>query len=253
MILFKQDWDKHPGAIPDYKTTNRSWVRMAGLLKHMGNENHQFMLALHNPKLSGVDPFDPNLTEQQMYDIGIESSENPWYFLREIVRLPPIAGPDPVPLSANRANISLFWLFFNHITTMLIQPRQTGKSVSTDSLMIYLMMGGAINTQVNLITKDDTLRVKNVTRLKDIIGNLPFYLNLKTKKDTNNTEKITINTLGNVYTTSIAQASAKAALNLGRGNTIAVNHIDEIAFDNNIDITLPALLAASGTLCLLWW
>jgi hypothetical protein len=49
-----------------------------------------------------------------------------------------------------------------------------------------------------------------------------------------------------VYSSNVAQSSVKAALNLGRGMTNAINHIDEIAFINNIEHTLPALLAATG-------
>lgn len=246
MILYEKDWLEYPNAIPDFTTNNKSWVRISGLYKAMGIKNHLFMLALHNPELQGVDPHSKDLTKEQIYNIQIEISENPWYFFREVLRIPPLAGPDAVPFKANRGNISLFWLFFNHMTTMLIQIRQTGKSVSTDSLMIWLLMGGSVNTSMNLITKDDALRVKNVNRIKEMIGYLPYYVDLRRKDDSRNTEKITVNRLGNTYTTAVAQSSPKAALNLGRGMTIAVNHIDEIAFVNNIQVTLPALLAASS-------
>jgi hypothetical protein len=245
-ILFYDDWKKFPSAIVDIKTKNQSFVRYAGLLKAMGVKNHAFCLALVNPALQGIDPHSKDLTPKEMYMIAEEAKINPWYYLREIVRVPAVAGPEPMPLRANRGNISLFWLFFNHITTMLIQPRQTGKSVSTDSLMTWLFGVATLNTDFNLLTKDNDLRVKNVKRVKDLMEGLPFYFKLKTKKDANNTEKLTLERLGNTYHTSVAQASPKAALNLGRGMTIAINQIDEIAFIKNIHITLPALLAASG-------
>ena len=246
MILFKSDWDKYPHAIIDYTTTNKSALELSALYKKMGIDNHAFILALHNPELQGVDPFDPKLTSEQIAAISIESKENPWYFFREVGYLPASGGTDPIRFRFNRGNISTFWLFFNHITNLLIQPRQTGKSASTDMLMTQLMGVGNTNTDFNLLTKDDSLRVANVTRLKEIYQELPPYLQLKTRGDTNNTEKITINALGNTYTTAVAQSSPKAALNLGRGMTIAINHVDEPAFIKNIDITLPALLAASG-------
>ena len=248
MILFKEDWSKpeHKGAIVDTETTNRSYVRLAGIYKKMGVENHSFLLALHNPLLQGVDPFSEELTTEQKIMIVVECKENPWYYIREIAKAPAISGVDAVQFRGNRSNIALYWLFFNHITTLNIAPRQTGKSISTDVLMCYLLNVGTLNTTVNLLTKDDALRVKNVTRLKDIISELPEYLQLRTRNDSNNTEKITISQLGNTYTTAVAQASIKAALNLGRGMTNVINHIDEIAFIKNIQITLPALLAASG-------
>jgi len=247
MILYKKDWNKYPTAIPDFKTRNESWVRMAAVFQKMGIENYYFHLALHNPLLQGIDPFSNDLTQDEIAMITTECSENPWYVLREIIRIPPVASPDPVPLKANRGNISLFWLFFNHITTMLIQPRQTGKSVSTDALMVTLFSIMTVNTDINLLTKDDSLRVKNIARLKSLIDLLPEYLNLKGRGDTWNTEKLTISRLGNTYHSNVAQASPKAALSIGRGMTLAINHIDEIAFIKNIDVTLPAMLAATSS------
>jgi len=246
MILFKQDWEANPGSAPDFTTTNITWVRMASILKSMGVENHLFLLALHNPDLKGINPHDPNLSNEQIVAIVVECKTNPWYFLREVLKVPAVASPDPVFMRANRLNIAMWWLFFNHITQFDIALRQVGKSISSDAVMVYLLTLGGVNTDMHLLTKDDSLRVKNVQRVKDLISTLPYYLNLKMKGDSNNTEKITINRLGNQYLTSVAQASPKAALNLGRGMTIAINQIDEIAFIKNNEITIPALLAASG-------
>lgn len=247
MILFKSDWnEKHPTAIIDYKTTNTAALELATLYKRMNVDNHAFILALHNPELQGVDPHSEDLTEEQKAMIVIECRDNPWYFFREVALLPASSGVGAIKFRLNRGNVSIFWLFYNHVTSLLIQPRQTGKSSSTDVLMTHLMSVGTTNANFNLLTKDDTLRVANITRLKEIYQELPPYLQLKTNNDTNNTEKITINALGNTYTSAVAQSSPKAALKLGRGMTIAINHIDEPAFIKNIDITLPALLAASG-------
>lgn len=246
MILFLKDWKKYPTAIIDYNTTNKSFLRYAGLLKAMGVKNHAFPLALINPSLVGINPHDPTITLEDMTAVVSEAKENPWYIFREIIKIPASSGTQPVPLEANRGNISLFWLFFNHITGLLIQPRQTGKSVSVDSLMISLINILCVKTNVHLFTKDDGLRSKNIQRLKDLQEELPYYLNLKTKQDANNTERITVNRLGNNYVTSVPQSSEKAARNVGRGYTVAIHHVDEIAFINNIHISLPALLASSN-------
>lgn len=246
MILYKEDWAKYPEAIPDYQTGNKSFLRLAGIYKSMGIDNCEYMLALHDRELVGIDPRSEKLTFDQILRISTEVKINPWYFFREVVRLPATAGPDAVPLQGNRGNIALYWLFFNHITSLLIQPRQTGKSVSTDCLMVYLFGIATVSTDISLLTKDDTLRVKNVARVKNILEELPFYLRFKSSKDTYNTEKLSLTKLNNNYITNVAQASEKAALNIGRGMTNAINQIDEIAFISNIHKTLPALLAASG-------
>lgn len=140
--------------------------------------------------------------------------------------------------------MALYWLFFNHITTILIQIRQTGKSFSTDGLMVYLLNIRCANTSINLLTKDDILRSANITRLKEIDSELPFYLKQRTKADINNTEEMTVRSLGNSYKAHVPQKSPKMALNLGRGLTSPIFHIDESPFQPNISISLPSALAA---------
>ena len=187
MILFRKDWAKYPKAIIHTSTQNVSFIRMAGLLKHMGVKNFAFLLALHNPDLEHVDPFSENLTNLEMMAIAEECKQNPWYIFREIIRIPVDGTKTPSRLLANRGNISMYWLFFNHVTSLLIQPRQTGKSVSVDSLMISLLNIICYRTYIHLFTKDDGLRVKNISRLKAMQDELPSFLNLKTRQDANNT------------------------------------------------------------------
>ena len=152
MILFSSDWQMYPNAIIDTETTNRSFVRLASIYKAMGISNNVFMLALHNPRLQGIDPYSKNLTIEQMAMIGVECKQNFWYAVRELLRAPATAGTESSVVEANRGNIALWWSFFNHITFLLIQPRQTGKSFSTDLLMTALMNFMCSNTQINLLT-----------------------------------------------------------------------------------------------------
>lgn len=246
MILFLDDWKKYPSAIADTRTTNKSFLRLASVYKMMGIKNHMFLLALVNPSLQGVDPFDPNLTLKQMGEIAIECSINPWYFFRECARAPADSGMEAVPLEANRANIALFWSFFNHALFILIQPRQTGKSFSTDVLMSLLMNVICKNTKINLLTKDDNLRRRNIERLKEIMTELPRYLQMRTAKDSNNGEEVTVSALENTYSTHVPQSSPKRAYSMGRGLTTAIIHVDEPPFQPNIAIALPAAMAATG-------
>lgn len=245
-ILFLDDWRKYPEAIIDTQTRNRTAVDLAAKLRLMGIKNNAFFLALHNPDLQGVDPFDPHLTQQQMLDIGIEIKTNPWYYFREIGRVPAIAGNEKSCIEFNRANIALWWCFLVHITVFLTQPRQTGKSFSADHLANYLMNFRCSNTQFNLLTKDDTLRRENIKRLKDIYDELPAYLNFKTREDASNTEEITIKRLNNAYKTHLPQAAPKNANKVGRGLTSPVLFGDETPFQVNIDIALPAAVGAMG-------
>jgi len=245
-ILFLDEWSQYPSAIVDTATVNTSFIRYSALLREMNIKNHAFPLQLHNPLLQGVNPFDANLTPEQILMIAIESKNNVFYFMREVVRVPAPAGPGVTHLFANRGNIALFWLFYNHIMTMLIQPRQTGKSVSTDALQVYLLNVRCQNTTINLLTKDDALRARNLARIKDIAMELPWYMQRRSKKDVANTEEITIAALKNSYKGFLPHQSPKQALNVGRGLTSPIFHIDELAFLYNNEIMIPAALAGGG-------
>ncbi len=246
MILFRDDWDKYPYAIPDFTTKNESFLRLSALYKEMGVKNNTFILALHNKDLIGVDPFDPNLSFEVMGAINEECEENPWYYFREISRAPALAGVGSRPFKANRGNIALYWSFFNHIMIILLQPRQTGKSFSTDSLMTYLTNIGTANTQINLLTRSDGLRAENLVRLKKIQELLPDCVNKKRKSDVFNTEELNIGLLGNKYIGHLSSSSVKAAHSVGRGFTSPIAHGDEVVYVNNIEIALPAALMAGN-------
>lgn len=248
MILFAQDWAKYPTAIVHESTRNESFLRQAAVYQSMGIENCAFLLALINPALEHVDPFDvDNLTQEQIDMIIVECKINPWYYFREVAMVPGQAGAPAIPINANRGNIALWWCFFNHITTCLIQPRQTGKSLSTDELMVYILNVLCLNTLVNLYTKDDKLRKENIERIKDIFGELPPYMNLRhPRNDSNNMEDITVNALGNSYKTHLPQGSEKAARNVGRGFSASINHADEVPFAPNSHISIPAMLSSAN-------
>lgn len=244
MVLFLSDWARYPGAKPNYDTKNESYLKLAGTYYAMGVKNYAFMLALHDQSLKDVDPFSPFLTELEMVKIAIECKINPWYYFREIAKVPARSGSDAVPLLANRGNIALYWCFFNHVMTYLVQIRQTGKSISTDVLDSYLLNIRCRGTTINLLTKDDALRSENIQRLKDIIDEMPFYLKQRSKKDLDNTELINISSLGNWYKAHLPQKAKKFALNTGRGMSSPIFRVDEGPFQANIEISLPAALAA---------
>lgn len=245
-ILFQNQWRDYPSAIIDYRTSNTSALNLAAKLRMMGVKNNAFFLALHNPELQGVDPFSSTLTLDQMAAIGIEIKTNAWYFFREIAKAPAQSGIGNNPIEFNRANISLWWSFFCHIFFILVQPRQTGKSFSTDLLMEYLYNFRCNNTNINLMTKDDKLRGIHIKRLKDIYDELPLYLKFKTRDDVNNTEEISIKKFNNTYKSHVPNASPKRAYALGRGITTPIFHIDEPPFQPNIHIAFEAAMGSMG-------
>ena len=244
MILFSGDWKLFPNCIADINTTNETFLRLSGLYRDMGVKNHAFILQLHDTNLVGVNPHDPDLSIEMMARIAVECKINPFYFFREVARVPGNSSPDPVRFRANRGNMALYWLFWNHIMTMLIQIRQTGKSVSSDILNTYLMNVRCASTQINLLTKDETLRAANLARLKEIEGCLPAFMIRRGRFDLSNTEELTVKALKNTYKGHLPSRSPKQALAVGRGLTSPIFQFDEAAFLPNVGITLPAALAA---------
>jgi len=244
-ILFERDWDYYPTAIWDTKTTNKSFLEFSALLKHMGVKNHLFPLALMQPELQGVDPYDPSLSDDIKLKIKIECTFNPWYFIREVMRVPPAAGDTPVKLEANRGNISLWWSFLNHIDYFLVQIRQTGKSLNSDGISVWYQIFGARNSRANLFTKGDLFK-EHIARLKKLRALLPKYLVNIVKKDTDNQKEFTNMSQGNRMVVYIPQKDEEAANNLGRGLTTPYNHVDEIAFLKNVHISLGVMLAGGG-------
>ena len=245
MILFLEDWARYPTAFIDYNTSNQTFLRMASLYKSMGIQNCAFHLVLLQKELVGVDPHDPDLSIEQKVMIETECRYNPWYYFREVVRIPPIAGPNPIAFKANRGNLALLWLYFCHIDVALIQPRQTGKSVSTDTLMDYLLYIALSNSTIAMLTKDDRLRRINIDRLKEIRDYLPGYLVPRNTRDSDNTMELNCSAHKTLYVAGVSQGSERAANNLGRGMAVPTIHVDEGPFINYIEVTLSAALAGT--------
>lgn len=242
MLLHLSDWDDYPDAIPDWNTTNDSFLKLAAKYKSMGVANFYFHLALMQPHLQGVDPHDPDLSDEIKIDIWKECVANPWYFIREVIR---IKAGDYIPYIANRGNIALMWLFLNHIDLFLIQPRQTGKSVGADCLMTWLIHFGCYNIDITLITKDHKLRTDNILRLKAIRDAIPAYLIAKDKKDVDNTEEISYLARKIRYKALIPRNGESDAEKVGRGATSPILQFDEAPFINWIGITLPSAMGSS--------
>ncbi len=246
MILYRNDWGRQPATV-HLTTKNQSFLKMYHVLKDMGIKNNAFFLALHQPELADVDPFDlDTITPKLAIKIGAECHINPWYFFREILRIP-ATGVDAIPLRLNRANLFLFWSFFNSCNTFLIQPRQTGKTINSIALIVLLVYFTYKKTRIKLFTHSNKLIQENVTRFKMIRDELPRYLwTINPHKDVENKEEVVYSARENSYVTTTAQKDPAGAYNAGRGGTVLVNQLDEAPFCANIDISYPVLMNAKN-------
>lgn len=248
MILFLEDWEKYPTAIPHLSTKNSTWLRTAGVFKAMGIENHLFLLALHDPELEHIDPFDENISNENIIRVVNECNINPWYFFREVVRIIPKGTSSPSFFKARRSNISAWWLYFNHITIFLHQPRQTGKSWTAIELFTYLFLLKNSYSDFFLLTRNNDLRVKTLNDIKDAFSWLPFYIrDIFKKTDTFNTEKVHSSNMKNTIYSGVGQNSESEALKTGRGLSIVHTWIDEYAFIDNNQAAFSSLLTAGTT------
>lgn len=246
MLLFYNDWGRYPSAIIHHRTRNKSFLRLAEIYRRMGLKNYAFCLTLLQPELEDVDPHAGNLTDEIKSMIAYECMFNPWYFFREVLRIPPRGAGEPMFFEAKRGNIALLWLYLNHIDSSLTQPRQTGKTTGAHCISLYLMLILCEHSMINLLTKDDKLRTESIKDLKRMRSYLPGYLRFETKQDSDNTVSFDCKIKDNYYIAAVSQNSEASALNLGRGLTSATKHIDEPPFINFIDVAIPALLSSGN-------
>lgn len=240
MILHESDMDLWPDAIYDTKTTNDSFIKYAMLLRRMGVKNYRWCLALTQPELQGVNPHDPTLDFLTRMKILHECKVNPWYLIREVVM---VKGRR---YTANRGNMALMWLFFNHIDTFLIQPRQTGKSVAVDFLMIWLIYFSPMRkTTIQLITKDASLRTDNISRIKGFLTDMPQYLFVHSKEDPDNTEELGYAEHDMRFIGKVPRSSPADAEKVGRGATSEVIQFDELPYINHCKIIVQAALGST--------
>jgi hypothetical protein len=243
-ILYEKDWDKYPNAIVDTSSRNESWVKMAAKYKAMGVKHWYMMLALIQPELQKWDPFDPNLPEHIVQMMMLECEENPWYFFREIQRVPAKSGGGSHPLRANRGNIAMFWCVLNSFITYVQQIRQTGKSLNTRAVVNYFHNVAARDSMHILFTKGDLRKeeIKEYKLMRDLLPKWMWYLH---PKDADNQHEFTTLSRGNRTKSYVPQGDPEAANGVGRGTTPTLVTGDEVPFLPYAEISIPSLIAAT--------
>lgn len=252
-ILHIEDWFTPDGkrtAVIQSDTTNKSFVRMAVLLRKMGVKNCYFHLSLLDPKLLGVKPHqlndDNDPTQELRLRVGVECKRNPWYFFREVIRIPSQGGSH-VPFALHRGNLAMLWCFFNHINYSGTHCRQSGKTISAVAICCYVIYVAGRTMDVAMFTHNADIVQANVKRVKDMREGLPSYLLHKTPHDLDNKEGLYYKEFNNKYMTYVGQKDRRAAGNVGRGATAPFIHGDETAFIANIDISFPVIMSSTNT------
>jgi len=213
----------------DIRTKNTSFIKVYKLLKKMGITNNKFFLRLYDKKLVGVDPYSKNLTQEQKARIVQECMINPWYFIREVVRVKTPRGN--IPYELNRGNLALTWGMINNLNIIMMLPRQHGKTISTLCMYAWLFLFGAENSEMLFFNKEFKYSKLNLKRLGDIINIIPDYLKLPDRKnDKDNAEELFYSARDNSITAMASATNPEEADKKGRGSTTPLQYWDEKAF-----------------------
>jgi hypothetical protein len=231
----------------DLGTYNKSFLQVAQDLKTLGLKNWYFMLEIYDYSLVNIDPYalDSNghasLSQDQVTRIMTECMRNPWYYLRELCRIPDPGGT-AVPYIANRGNIAQAWCIFHGLDSWLCLPRQQGKTQSAIAAQAWMYSFGTSQSQFIFINKSGDDSKTNLRRLREQIKFLPEYLRFesfvdedgKVTKATQNATLIRHPVNGNSIITRSKATSYDMALSLARGLTAPIQHFDEAEFTNFI-------------------
>ena len=217
--------------IYEITTNNRSFLVVSQQLKEHGVKNNKFMLALYDEKLVGVDPYSPDLTEEQKIRIYREIRLNKWYYLREVIRIP-VTGTDGIKYELNIGNCAQSYAYWRNLNFITILPRQQGKTIGVVSDDTWTMLFGSKNCQAIYLNKQYPDAVENGRRFKNIKNLLPNWLLamiLDSKGDKDNQDEKYIAKLKNQIIVKPAANSEEQADKLGRGLTSSIIYADEFA------------------------
>lgn len=185
--------EKEP--IIDTKTKNKSFIKIHKVLKNLGIKNNKFFLILYDETLKGVNPHLDDLTDEQKVRIKAEISRNPWYFLREVIRIPVPGGS--IPYELNRGNLALSYCMLNSFNSITMLPRQHGKTIGVVCIYVWIYYFGTENSNMLFMNKEFADSKNNLKRFKNITELLPKWLITKNKDDKNTLEEILNGTNGN--------------------------------------------------------
>lgn len=162
----------------DFGTKNKSFLITAQELKLLGIKNWYFMLEVMYPTtgVQDIDPYSKDITAEQMGRICLECKNNPWFFFREVARVP-VRGASRVSPILTRASLAAVWCFVNSIDFILNQPRQTHKSTWCTLILEYMFLFEFRNVEIPMMHIRQDRCLESAEMLRDYICALPKYMN----------------------------------------------------------------------------
>lgn len=254
MINYKFDWLDSDATI-HITSENHSFLVMEGTLRAQGIMNSKFFLALHDEDLLTVDPHSEDLSPETMAKVVQECVDNPWYFFREVVRVPYLQNSPASGFRLNMTNLAQLWLAFQGVTHIAVVPRFCGDLATLTCMLAYwtYVQSPAMGEPDNLclFSPSEQDAIHAIAGIKMVRDMLPSYFWNKSAH-THNSHRSMIQyrpdgkTTTTVHTVS-ANRSVKIAQNHGRGHTFSTLVVDQAAKCVNIEESLRNLtLAING-------
>lgn len=228
------DIKKINGKYYDFGCKNESFLMTAKELKILGIKNYYFMLRIDNPRVADIDPFNPNITRQEVDALMQEYKTNMWMFARTAVRMRTDKGI--VPYGLHRGLAAALWCFERSQDFCLNEPRQTWKTTGTLGGAVLWAFQLSTNLKAHFFGKETDNTKRNLATLKDDIDLLPEWLQFKrymdsegkVKKARQSTETLQNNLLHNQIEIHPKPSSLSHAQGMGRGGSGAILYFDEI-------------------------
>ena len=226
----------------DWHTKNTSFLETYNDLYKLGIKNNRFFLRIYDTGLIGVDPYSPVLPKEMQIRIFIECLINPYYWLREILRIPedgkPIEVGGGTRYRIDRNNVAGWYLFLHGVDHYRSKPRQQGKTQDCVAQFNYAYHFGNMASTMLFFNKDQDQANINLYRLKCQRDMMPTWLQMravindqgKFDKGIDNTKSIRNPVNGNTIMTMGKATSKESAMKLGRGATAALQYYDEFDF-----------------------
>jgi len=225
----------------DLDTSNVSFLKVSAILQASGVKNYCFFLQLNDKGLKGVDPYDPDLSTEMKFRVFRECATNRWYFYREVFRVEEKGAAVGVgggtSFKLNRGNLAYLWANSLNISSYLIMPRQTGKTVAAiaDCVWVYQFVR---NSSILHFNKQQTDSNDNIRKIQNAIAMLPMYLqhsatdNLTAsdKRKVKNNEKNIRNVINSTIEAMASAGNEAKADSMARGRTANKIWYDEMAF-----------------------
>ena len=238
----------------DYNTKNASAINLYVLLKKLGVKNCNEHLQIFNPQLIGVDPWDPLLKDSVKMAIIQECRHNYWYIYREILKV----DNGTAPFDINIFNYTAIYFMLRNINFFLEASRQLGKTqvIATHSALEHNF---GRHVYMAVAHYDAKMGVSNIGKIEEVLEALPSWMQFYNKRIGKKNEKtgqqeikaktrtaskresLNNEIFDNVIELQVVGQVESKANNTGRGTTIPIWFLDELAHTKHNKIAFESL------------